>query len=53
MRIFAAALAIASAVPLEETLLYDFQEKNIDGELVDFGERYAGRVTIVTNVASE
>ena len=68
MRIFAAALAIASgkkkslkflprklnlAVPLEETLLYDFQENNIDGELVDFGERYAGRVTIVTNVASE
>ena len=40
-------------MPLEETLLYDFQENNIDGELVDFGERYAGRVTIVTNVASE
>ena len=41
------------AVPLEETTLYDFQNYNIDGELIDFGEKYRGRVTIVTNVASE
>ena len=40
-------------MPLEETTLYDFQNFNIDGELIDFGEKYRGRVTIVVNVASE
>jgi len=34
------------------TKFTDFEEMNIDGEMISFNEAYDGRVAVVVNVAS-
>ena len=36
----------------QATKFTDFEEMNIDGEMINFSEAYDGRVAVVVNVAS-
>jgi len=54
--LFAAGYAspiLDNDVAVDDRVFTDFEADNIDGKLVKFSDAYAGRVSIVVNVASE